>query len=172
MLIFSGGKKAARLLKGQIPNCVNPEILDIATGTGDLIFELDKNFKASFTGVDISESMLAIAKKKQSKKKRQGSINFQSGDAENLDFQSEKFDAVTCAFGVRNFQNLQSALKEFHRVVKKEHPVLIIEFCWKDKKILTLMMRVMISFLGKISDRKAYRYLPNSVEDFLYMSGI
>ena len=105
------------------------KILDIAVGTADFAIETVKIIKPkSIIGIDISEKMLAVGKKKIIKKKLENIIKLQTGDAENIKFADNYFDAVTVAFGVRNFENIEKGLSEMYRVLKKQGELVILEF--------------------------------------------
>jgi len=147
-------------------------ILDVATGTGDLAFELSKFHPASITGVDIAGEMLAIARKK-AEGKGLSAITFKSGDAESLDFPENTFDFVTVAFGIRNYENLEKGISEMHRVLKPGGHLLILEFSqpsgfmgflykFYSKRILPLFARIFAA------DPRAYQYLPESIYSFPY----
>ena len=107
-------KKVRKLLAPYKPKT----ILDVATGTGDLAIELSKLEPEKIIGLDIATNMLDIGKEKIKAKKLDQLIEMQLGDSEDLPFEDQTFDAVTVAFGVRNFENLQKGLKEMHRVLK------------------------------------------------------
>jgi len=149
-------------------------ILDIATGTGDLAIELSKLKTTSITGIDIAEKMIEIGNSKIQKAKLDDVIKLQIGDSLNIDFEDNKFDAVTCSFGVRNFQDLTKGLSEMHRVLKKDGKVVILEFSMPKNKffawIYKFYFRKILPFMGKIvsKDAGAYTYLPTSVETFPY----
>ena len=117
-------KKVRKLLAPYKPKTV----LDVATGTGDLAIELSKLNPDSIVGLDIATNMLEIGKKKIKTKKLDNVIEMQLGDSENLPFENHTFDAVTVAFGVRNFENLQKGLKEMNRVLKPGGNAAILEF--------------------------------------------
>src|SRR5688572_24339446 len=106
----------------------NPKalVLDVACGTGDLSLELKTAGKAKVIGTDFCRPMLAIAKDKTEKSNQR--IPYIEGDGMNLSFANETFDAVTIAFGLRNFSNWQDGLKELHRVLKKGGLIAILEF--------------------------------------------
>ncbi|MDX2128204.1 MAG: bifunctional demethylmenaquinone methyltransferase/2-methoxy-6-polyprenyl-1,4-benzoquinol methylase UbiE [Chloroherpetonaceae bacterium] len=156
-----------RYLASQLMKKINkPEILDVATGTGDLAIALRKVKGARVTGVDFSEEMLAIARKKNH------DIAFISGDALNLQFPSERFDLVTAGFGVRNFEDLSRGLKEFHRVLKPGGYTLIIEPMIPTSP---LIRQAYLAYFKKVLPKVAslfggssfaYDYLPKSVEKF------
>jgi demethylmenaquinone methyltransferase / 2-methoxy-6-polyprenyl-1,4-benzoquinol methylase len=161
-------KKVRKLLSRKNPRY----ILDVATGTGDLAIELSKLAPVNITGVDIAVEMLEIGRHKISKKGLESIIDLKEGDAENLEFEQNSFDAITVAFGVRNFENLQKGLKEMHRVLKKGGTVAILEFSKpKDfpfKQIYNFYFRYILPIMGKFfsNSNAAYTYLPESVKGF------
>ena len=95
-------------------------ILDIATGTGDLAVEASILKPTKIIGIDISDGMLAVGRKKMQLKGLDKMISMQNEDSENLSFDDESFDAITAGFGVRNFENLSKGLNEMYRVMKRE----------------------------------------------------
>ncbi len=164
-------KKTVLLLKKIKPQ----KVLDIATGTGDLALEIYKRLKPNkITGVDISEGMLKVAREKIQRKKLSQAIDFRVGDSENLKFDDNYFDAVTVAFGVRNFANLKAGLKEMYRVLKPGGKIVILEFSQPEnfpvKQFYGFYSRYLLPFFGKLfsKDKSAYTYLPESVNAFPY----
>ena len=148
-------------------------ILDLATGTGDLAIALAKyNPQAHIIGLDISEKMLEIGKAKIAKQGLDNQIDLRLGDAAALPFESQFFDAVTVAFGVRNFENLQQGLSEICRVLKPNGQVYILEFSMPErfpiKQAYRLYFKQILPKIGKqvSKDDWAYSYLPESVERF------
>ena len=148
-------------------------ILDLATGTADLAIALAKcNPQAHIIGMDISEKMLEIGKEKVSKKGLANQIELRLGDAATLPFESNTFDAVTVAFGVRNFENLEHGLSEIQRVLKPNGRAVILEFSMPErfpiKQLYTLYFKHLLPAIGKAvsKDGNAYSYLPMSVERF------
>lgn len=139
--------------------------LDVACGTGDMAVELLKH-GCRVTGVDLSEEMLSIARRKNA------SANFQLGNAEALPFADGEFDAVTCAFGVRNFVHLKQGLNDMLRVLKPGGRMVILELATPDNIIIkpfyNLYTKHIIPWLGKLvaGNREAYTYLPQSIERF------
>src|SRR5690606_33333745 len=109
------------------------EVLDVATGTGDLAIAIQKGTGAKVVGLDLSQQMLNVGAVKIKKLNLDGRISLHKGDAEQLPFEDDRFDAVSVAFGVRNFENLNKGLAELRRVMKKEKSVYILEFS-KDRK--------------------------------------
>ena len=149
-----------------------PQVLDVACGTGDMVVELTRQ-GCDVTGVDISEEMLAIAKRKTASANFQFStFNFQLGNAEALPFADGEFDAVTCVFGVRNFVHLEQGLGEMLRVLKPGGTMVILELATPDSPLLrpfyNLYTRHIIPLLGQkmAGNREAYTYLPQSIERF------
>lgn len=147
-------------------------ILDVACGTGDMSIQLLKK-GCQVTGVDLSEEMLAIARQKTDSAGFQlSSFDFQLADAEQLPFPDASFDAVTCAFGIRNFVNLDRGLSEMVRVLKPGGTVAILELATPDNSFVrpfyNLYTRRVIPLLGRLiaRNRQAYTYLPDSIERF------
>jgi len=165
---FSWRRKFVNQLSHYKPH----HILDIATGTGDLALLISTLEPEHVTGIDIAGNMLAIAKQKAIQKHLQDRLTFEEGDAEDLPFPDEVFDAVTVAFGVRNFEDLERGLSEMKRVMKTGGVMMILEFShppsfpWK--QLYGFYSKHMIPFIGKIVSRnkQAYTYLPESVSAF------
>lgn len=147
-------------------------ILDVATGTGDLAIELNKLQPEKIIGLDIAANMLHIGKEKIKTKKLDRVIELQLGDSENLPFKDHSFDAVTVAFGVRNFENLQKGLKEMHRVLKPGGVAAILEFSkpktFPVKQVYNFYFKYILPGFGKLvsKSKDAYTYLPESVSNF------
>ncbi len=147
-------------------------ILDVASGTGDLAIELAKLSPKCITGVDISEKMLAIAEKKIKKRGLQDIVSFKVGDAEDIEAQNNTYDVVTCAFGVRNFQDMDKGIEEFHRVLKNEGRLIILELSIPKNLLFSfaynMYFRYVLPLWGNIvaKDLSAYKYLPESVAQF------
>ncbi len=141
------------------------KVLDVACGTGDMVCELQKQ-GCSVVGIDLSEKMLSIARQKAP------AATCLIADAENLPFAEGEFDAVTCAFGVRNFVHLQKGLSEMLRVLKPGGCMVILELATPDNKLLrpfySFYTKHIIPWLGSriAGNREAYTYLPESVERF------
>jgi len=145
------------------------QILDVATGTGELVIALWKNFRVKITAVDLSQEMLNLADKKI--KELGADITIQKANAENLPFESNKFDAVSVGFGVRNFENLEKGLSELRRVVKEDGNVYILEFSKMEgvlSPLYNFYFRKVLPFLAKMisGEKEAYTYLPDSVQNF------
>lgn len=163
-------KKAINLLQKDQPKL----ILDIATGTGDFAIEALALHPEKVIGVDISEGMLEVGKKKIKKKKLDHLIELQLGDSEKLLFPENKFDAVIVSFGVRNFENLEKGLVEMYRVLKPGGKTIIIEFSKPEKFPMkqgyNFYFKYILPQIGKLvsKDNEAYTYLPESVQAFPY----
>jgi len=147
------------------------EVLDVATGTGDLAIAVQKGTGAKVVGLDLSQQMLNVGIEKIKKIKLNDQIEMVKGDAENLPFESNKFDAVSVAFGVRNFENLTKGLAELKRVVKNGKSVYILEFSKVEGFLAPFYMfyfRNILPQIGKLvsKDNRAYTYLPDSVNAF------
>ena len=161
-------RKAINLLKDISPK----QILDVATGTADLAIEAMRINPEKIFGIDISKEMLEIGKNKISKKKLDKFISLQQGDSENIPFPEHSFDAVTVAFGVRNFENLEKGMSEIYRVLKPNGRVVVLEFSkpsgFPVKQLYYLYFRGILPFVGRIvsKDKSAYTYLPDSVMQF------
>ena len=161
-------RKAIKLLLKHSPKI----ILDVATGTGDFAIASLKTGAQKVIGIDISEEMLSVGRKKIEAMGLSQQISLQKGDSEELVFTEGSFDAVTVAFGIRNFENLLMGLSELNRVLKPGGVVCILEFSkprnFPIKQIYGFYSFYMLPFLGRIfsKDNSAYRYLPESVEHF------
>ncbi len=161
-------RKAIRLLAPRNPGAV----LDLATGTADLAIEAAKRLRTTVTGVDISENMLSIARAKIAARGIADRITLLRGRAEELPFPDRSFDAVTVAFGVRNFSDISSGLQEMHRVLRPGGTVLVLEFS-KPKGLFfgpmyTFYFRRILPMVGGLvsRSRSSYQYLPDSVSAF------
>lgn len=161
-------RKAVHSLKTIEPKV----ILDIATGTGDFAIALLKLKPKKIIGMDISKGMLEVGKRKMQERKIDHIIDMQHGDSENLPFDDGAFDAVTVAFGVRNFENLKQGLSEMLRVTRTGGKIVILEFSkpkkFPVKQTFAIYSKYVIPFFGKniAKDEKAYAYLPESVSVF------
>lgn len=148
-------------------------ILDLATGTADLAIELAKRHpQAHIVGVDLSEKMLEIGRAKVARQGLESQIELRLGDATHLPFGDNTFDAITVAFGVRNFENLEDGLSEIHRVLRPQGHAFILEFSLPErfpiKQLYCLYFNHILPKIGKCisKDESAYSYLPKSVERF------
>jgi demethylmenaquinone methyltransferase/2-methoxy-6-polyprenyl-1,4-benzoquinol methylase len=161
-------KKAVRLLKPYSPK----QILDIATGTGDFAIECLSLNPDKIIGIDISDGMLEVGRQKLKNKAINHKIELHHGDSEKINFPDQSFDAITVAFGVRNFEHLEVGLTEMHRVLKPGGVVAILEFSkpaiFPLKQLYNFYFLKVLPALGKkiSSDSSAYTYLPESVQAF------
>ncbi len=147
-------------------------ILDIATGTGDLALNLVETGATKIIGLDISSGMLSIGKKKIEEKKLKNIVEMIVGDSENLPFDEHIFDAVTVAFGVRNFENLEIGLSEIYRVLKPGGTLAILETSVPTKTPFkqgyNFYIQRILPKIGKLfsKDDSAYGYLSESAAFF------
>ncbi len=149
------------------------KIMDVATGTGDLAIAMAKRVdRTQILGVDLSEEMLAVARRKVEKQGLEERIMLEKGDAENLAMVgTESIDAATVAFGVRNFENIERGLSEIYRTLKPGGKLVVLEFSMPKNRIVRWVYsqyahRLLPRIGGMISkDKQAYTYLPDSVEE-------
>lgn len=152
----------------------NPKkVLDLATGTGDLAIMVQRHTGAEVTGGDLSQGMLDVAQKKIQNIPEGKHISLIKCDAENMPFDTDAFDALTIAFGVRNFENLEAGFREMNRVLKPGCSAYILEFSKVEGLLGPLYMFYFKNILPKIGkliskDNRAYTYLPDSVNVFPY----
>ncbi|MEJ6499152.1 MAG: bifunctional demethylmenaquinone methyltransferase/2-methoxy-6-polyprenyl-1,4-benzoquinol methylase UbiE [Cryomorphaceae bacterium] len=154
------------------------EILDVATGTGDLAIALHKGIRDSkIQGVDISAGMLDVGRKKITRKGLDPHIPLHLGDGESLPFEAGQFDAVTVAFGVRNFEHLAQGLVDMKRVLRPGGALAVLEFSQPERfpfrQFYFAYFKHILPTIGKwvSKDASAYTYLPASVEAFPYGEG-
>ena len=162
-------RRVVRLVRRMKPQ----RILDLATGTGDLAIKMAKRIpKAHIMGVDLSEKMLAVAAEKVRRQGLDDHIALYQGEAEHLDIGDGVVDVVTVAFGVRNFGDIDGSLLEIGRTLTAGGHIVILEFSTPRNPLVRYFYRlysnhVMKPVGGLISkDRKAYDYLPDSIEEF------
>lgn len=161
-------KRVIRMLAEHQPS----KILDIATGTADFAIAATKISNSEITGIDISEGMLEIGRKKISRLKLEKRIELTKADSENLPFSDNDFDAAIAGFGVRNFESLKAGLKEVLRVIKPGGVFYILEFSKPEKTPFKQLyqfyfLKILPLVGGLISKNKnAYTYLPESVNEF------
>ena len=163
-------KKVVDIVAKQQPE----NILDIATGTGDLAINLVETKASKITGLDISPGMLEVGRQKITKKGLDGTIEMVLGDSENLPFSDNTFDAITVAFGVRNFENLNKGLSEILRVLKPNGVFVILETSVPTKAPFkqgyNIYTKSIMPLIGKLfsKDKVAYSYLSESASVFPY----
>ncbi|MFC5046871.1 bifunctional demethylmenaquinone methyltransferase/2-methoxy-6-polyprenyl-1,4-benzoquinol methylase UbiE [Aquimarina hainanensis] len=152
---------------------ISPErILDVATGTGDLAINLCKTGASEIIGLDISPGMLSVGKNKIKAKKLDSTISMVQGDSENLPYPDNHFDAITVAFGVRNFENLDKGLSEILRVLKPKGIFVVLETSVPTKtpykQGYKLYTSKILPLIGRIfsKDKSAYSYLSESAAVF------
>lgn len=150
-------------------------VLDVAIGTADLTIEMLRRGKAErVTGLDLSTEMMAIGRKKVESKKLEGQVAFVHGNAQAMPFADGSFDGVTCAFGCRNFSNLDEGLKEMYRVLKPGGQVTILEFSYPTRRYIRALYDLyftrVLPVIGRIvsRDKTAYTYLNKSVKSFCW----
>lgn len=162
-------KKAIALLKPYRPQ----HIMDVATGTGDFAIKACRMLQPEeLTGTDISEGMMAVGREKVKRLGLDRKISFVKEDCTSLSFPDNRFDAITVAFGVRNFEDLDRGLQEMHRVLKPGGHLVILELSTPErfpmKQLYALYSKMVIPAMGKLlsKDRSAYTYLPQSIKAF------
>jgi demethylmenaquinone methyltransferase / 2-methoxy-6-polyprenyl-1,4-benzoquinol methylase len=161
-------KQAIGLLKPLQPKL----LLDVATGTGDFALQAMELQPAKIIGVDISEGMLEMGRKKIERLGKTAVIELRTGDSENLGFEQNKFDAVTVAFGVRNFENLEKGLHEIFRVLRPGGMLVVLEFSkprsFPFRQLYNFYFKFVLPKIGSLisKDKSAYTYLPESVQAF------
>jgi demethylmenaquinone methyltransferase/2-methoxy-6-polyprenyl-1,4-benzoquinol methylase len=173
--VLSGGidiywrRRAMSYLKADQPKL----ILDVATGTGDLAIEANKQLNPDkIIGVDISKGMLRHGREKMQKLGLSDKIEMKMGDSEKLLFGDNTFDAVIVSFGVRNFENLSKGLEDMWRVTKKDGTCVVIELSspksFPMKQLYAFYSSKILPLIGKLisKDSTAYTYLPESVKAF------
>ena len=162
-------KKAIRQLAALHPK----SLLDVATGTADMAIMASGMLKPEkIVGIDISDGMLEIGRAKLKKLNLQDRIQLLNGDSETINFENDSFEAVTVAFGVRNFENLEKGLAEIRRVLKPGGKLVVLEFSKPKapvvKGMYNLYMRYIYPGVGKLfsKNRSAYQYLDESIKQF------
>lgn len=161
-----------RAVKGLSPS---EDVLDVAVGTADLSIELMRQGKAArIIGIDLSSEMMKIGEKKVAANELQDRISFKLENAQQMSFADGSFDAVTCAYGVRNFSELDKGLQEFYRVLKAGGQLMILEFSYPSSKFVrffydfffTQLMPLVGRAISK--DKSAYIYFKDSVKSFIW----
>lgn len=150
-------------------------LLDVAIGTADLSLEIMKQKKAAqIQGLDVSQEMMRIGEEKVRKAGLEGKVKFQLGSALEMPYEDSSYDAVTCAYGVRNFPDADKGLEEFYRVMKTGGQLAILEFSYPTNKVIRcgydLFFSHVLPIIGRIisKDKGAYAYLNESVKNFMW----
>ncbi len=163
-------KKVLKLVSDKNPKTV----LDIATGTGDLALLMTKTSAEKIIGLDISAGMLDVGRKKIEAKNLSNKIEMLLADSENMPFENNTFDAITVAFGVRNFETLEKGLSEILRVLKPNGIFVILETSVPEKTPFKqgyqFYSKNILPLIGKLfsKDNSAYQYLSDSASVFPY----
>lgn len=151
------------------------QVLDVAVGTGDLAIELLRRNKAeTVTGVDLSNVMMHYAAEKAELYQLGHRLTLEQGNAQNLQYADNRFDAVTCAYGVRNFADLDAGLREMYRVLRPGGQLVILEFSYPTNTVIRWVYDLYFSHImplvGKClsKDKTAYNYLCHSVKHFIW----
>lgn len=161
-------KKVVEIVKATNPKTV----LDIATGTGDLAINLAETSAEKIIGLDISSGMLEVGKTKIATKNLDNKIEMIIGDSENMPFKDNTFDAITVAFGVRNFETLEKGLKDILRVLKPNGTFVILETSvptkFPFKQGYKFHSKIILPTVGRLfsKDKTAYKYLSDSASVF------
>lgn len=148
-------------------------VMDVATGTGDFALQAYRDLlPEQLIGTDISEGMMNVGREKVKKAGLEGKISFAKEDCTRLSYQESSFDAITVAFGIRNFEDLDEGLAEMHRVLQSGGHLVILELTTPDrfpmKQLYHIYSKIVIPTLGKLfsKDNSAYTYLPQSIKAF------
>ena len=170
-------RKAVCMLAGQPAGSEKDgvQVLDVAIGTADLTLELLRQHKAAHvTGLDLSREMMRIGEQKVAKKGLEGCVTFEQGSALEMPYADASFDAVTCAYGVRNFSDMDKGLSEMWRVLRSGGELMILEFSYPDNRLVRwaydLYFTHILPHVGNMlsRDKGAYTYLNRSVRSFPY----
>ena len=151
------------------------QVLDVAIGTADLTIEILRQDKAQHvTGIDLSHGMMAIGEQKVAKRGYAPQVQFDYGSAQQMPYANASFDTVTCAYGVRNFANMDEGLSEMYRVLRTGGELMVLEFSYPTNPVIRwgydLYFTHILPFIGNLfsRDKGAYSYLNRSVKNFPY----
>ncbi len=151
------------------------QVLDVAIGTADLTIEILRQGKAQHvTGIDLSHGMMAIGEQKVAKRGYAQQVQFDYGSAQQMPYADSSFDTVTCAYGVRNFANMDEGLSEMYRVLRTDGELMVLEFSYPTNSVIRwgydLYFTHILPFIGNLfsRDKGAYSYLNRSVKNFPY----
>ena len=158
-------------VKRHLAGTDSPQVLDVATGTGDFAMQLhDSLAPVSIVGIDLSQGMLDVARRKAADRHLSADqLLFEQGDCLDLPYAQDRFDAVTVAFGVRNFEHLDRGYSQMHRVLRPGGMLCVLELSTPQNRLIRwfydLYTLHVIPWVGslKSGDKNAYRYLPNSI---------
>jgi demethylmenaquinone methyltransferase/2-methoxy-6-polyprenyl-1,4-benzoquinol methylase len=158
--------------------CMLPKadrVLDVAVGTADLTIEMIRQGKAEqVVGIDLSKEMMAIGEQKVERMGYERQVEFMFGNAQQMPFEDASFDGVTCAYGCRNFSDLEAGLREMYRVLKPGGQVTILEFSYPKNRLVRAVYDLYFShilpWIGRLvsKDKTAYTYLNKSVKSFVW----
>jgi demethylmenaquinone methyltransferase/2-methoxy-6-polyprenyl-1,4-benzoquinol methylase len=150
-------------------------VLDVAIGTADLTIEMIRQGKAEqVVGIDLSKEMMAIGEQKVERMGYEKQVEFVFGNAQQMPFEDASFDGVTCAYGCRNFSDLEAGLREMYRVLKPGGQVTILEFSYPQNRLVRAVYDLYFShilpWIGRLvsKDKTAYTYLNKSVKSFVW----
>ncbi len=150
-------------------------VLDVAVGTADLTIEMLKQAKAEqVVGIDLSKEMMAIGEQKVERMGYEKQVEFVFGNAQQMPFKEASFDGATCAYGCRNFSDLEAGLREMYRVLKPGGQVTILEFSYPQNRLVRavydLYFSHLLPWIGRLvsKDKTAYTYLNKSVKSFVW----
>ncbi|MCB9060805.1 MAG: bifunctional demethylmenaquinone methyltransferase/2-methoxy-6-polyprenyl-1,4-benzoquinol methylase UbiE [Halobacteriovoraceae bacterium] len=162
-------------IRKNLPKINELDILDLATGTGDVAITLEKSPRVkSIVGIDMSHGMIEEGLKKIHKKNLENRISLKIGDGVQIPFDAESFDVITLSFGIRNFSSPKESLKNIKRVLKKDGRALIMEFSLPKSKLIKFLyffyFRKILPYIGNLISNHgdAYTYLNQTVEEFPY----
>ena len=162
-----------RLIRKTLPRRPNQKVLDLATGTGDVALELIRSpYVKKVDGLDMSSGMVDEGVKKVAKKGLDKKIHLRVGDAQQLPFEDNSYDAVTISFGIRNIPDVPRCLRECYRVLKPGGRLIILEFALPSSKLLRaghlFYLRNILPVIGKAlsGNDVAYKYLNETIEEF------
>lgn len=151
------------------------QVLDVAIGTADLTIEILRQGKAQHvTGIDLSRGMMSIGEQKVAKRGYAPQVQFDYGSAQQMPYADSSFDTVTCAYGVRNFANMDEGLSEMYRVLRTSGELMVLEFSYPTNPVIRwgydLYFTHILPFIGNLfsRDKGAYSYLNRSVKNFPY----
>ncbi|MBR6304232.1 MAG: bifunctional demethylmenaquinone methyltransferase/2-methoxy-6-polyprenyl-1,4-benzoquinol methylase UbiE [Paludibacteraceae bacterium] len=172
-LSLSIDKRWRRKVVNMLPKA--DRVLDVAVGTADLTIEMLKQAKAEqVVGIDLSKEMMAIGEQKVERMGYEKQVGFVFGNAQQMPFEDASFDGVTCAYGCRNFSDLEAGLREMYRVLKPGGQVTILEFSYPKNRLVRavydLYFSHLLPWIGRLvsKDKTAYTYLNKSVKSFVW----